>query len=184
MCSACRCRLTRALHLPASHTTTTGLVWRAQMVAETGHHNEAYLRSLVLDEGAMQALDKQRSELASKADVSTAVQQLMHGPLASNLVTAINTVSDVRSAQCLLRCCRRLTAATPRCLPRCALIVRRLLRAATARRGVQSLRSTWCPRTCGWHTCTSSSTTSTRRLRCVPEALPVLSQQRCCARLD
>ena len=81
---------------PPPPTTTTGLVWRAQMVAETGHHNEAYLRSLVLDEGAMQALDKQRSELASKADVSTAVQQLMHGPLASNLVTAINTVSDVR----------------------------------------------------------------------------------------
>ena len=70
---------------------------RVQMVHETGHHNEQYLRSLVLDENAMQAAHAEREELANRADITSNMDNLMSGPLASKLMNAIHVVSSVRA---------------------------------------------------------------------------------------
>ena len=64
------------------------------MVAETGHHNEQYLRSLVLDDSALAAMTKEREELAARADIASNLDNLMHGPLASNLMSAFETVRN------------------------------------------------------------------------------------------
>ena len=73
------------------------------MVAETGHHNEQYLRSLVLDDSALAAMTKEREELAARADIASNLDNLMHGPLASNLMSAFETVrnaiADLTEAQ-------------------------------------------------------------------------------------
>ena len=65
-----------------------------QMVAETGHHNEQYLRSLVLEEGALEAANAHREALAGRADIAANMDNLMAGPLAQELTRAIDVVTE------------------------------------------------------------------------------------------
>lgn len=90
----------------------------SQMVAETGHHNAHYLRSVALGELDIGA---ERAELAAKAVVAGATK-LPRGPLALKVENALDVVTEVpcnttyegnRARDCDCRVCASRSFLTP-----------------------------------------------------------------------
>lgn len=128
----------------------------SQMVAETGHHNAHYLRSVALGELDIGA---ERAELAAKAVVAGATK-LPRGPLALKVENALDVVTEVL---CNItyegkraRDCDCMAEFVPHALS-FRLWSCRLLRTAIAHTGRRSLRVSACPRMCGCSTCTQPS---------------------------